>query len=112
MADRRLERFQAQALKAAQGLVDRPAADEAADEPTVAAKPSGMLNYAYIESSAIKGLRYDAAAQTMEITFPSGHTYQYFGVGPDEIYYFSLADSLGKYFNANIKNRYGYARVN
>lgn len=70
-----------------------------------------MLNYAFIASSAVKALRYDEEAQLLEITFPSGATYHYFNVPPDLVYFFSLADSLGKFFNAEIKHRFAYVRV-
>ena len=70
-----------------------------------------MLPYGFIDSSAVKRLLYDAETKTARVTFPSGHSYEYYNIPEDIMYYWSLADSLGKYFNANIKGQYSYARL-
>ena len=129
MADRRQARLDIQNLRAALGLSGIPAPTQAqklarvqaaflGDEPTqpiTSQQPftpqQGFLNYHFIDSTCVKTLRYDAAREIMEIQFPSGATYHYFGVSEDEIYYFSLAPSLGKFFNRNVKGHYAYARM-
>ena len=59
-----------------------------------------------VSSSNISSVGYDANSSTLEIEFHSGGVYQYEGVPQSEYDVFIAADSKGKYFNANIKDRY------
>ena len=70
-----------------------------------------MLSYGFIDSSAVKRLLYDEQTQTVRVTFPSGHSYEYYNVPVDVVHYWAFAASLGKFFNANIKGRYAFARL-
>ena len=99
-------------------LLGGASSEVGADEPSIAPGPGqtpaaigGMRSYAFKDSSAIKALLYDLEQETARVMFPRGTWYEYYGVPEDEIYYWSLADSLGRYFNANIRNHYAYARV-
>ena len=48
---------------------------------------------------------------TMTLTFQSGGTYAYFGVGPDTFESFCKADSKGRFFHANVRGRYPFTKV-
>ncbi len=62
-----------------------------------------------VESSNIASVGYDG--NTLEIEFNSGAIYQYENV-PIRVYDVMMkADSVGKYFNAHIKSKYNYRRV-
>jgi hypothetical protein len=63
-----------------------------------------------VNSSAISRVGYSEQDQTLSITFlQSGRTYIYYDV-PISIYNAIIrAGSPGRYFNANIKNRYSYS---
>lgn len=57
-----------------------------------------------VKSSNIKTIGYDEATKTLEIEFTNSGVYQYKGV-PKEIYEgFDKAESIGKYFYANVKS--------
>lgn len=60
----------------------------------------------YFNSSAIKRAEYDPATQRLTIWFPEGHSYDYCGV-PRAIWDGLLTSgSKGRYFNAQIADRY------
>jgi hypothetical protein len=59
-----------------------------------------------VSSRNLSSVGYDADSQTLEIEFNHGGVYQYAGVPEGEHQGLMSADSLGKYFNANIKDRY------
>jgi hypothetical protein len=64
-----------------------------------------------VSSRSIASVGYDADAKTLEVEFHSGRLYQYIGVPPlvhDELVH---ADSIGAYFNANIRPIYPYLEV-
>jgi len=63
------------------------------------------------QSSNIAGFLYDEASQTFTVEFKQGSKYNYYDV-PQHIYDgMKIADSKGKYLNANIKGHYRYARL-
>lgn len=62
-----------------------------------------------VESSNIASVGYDGV--NLEVEFKSGAIYQYENV-PIRVYDVMMkADSVGKYFNAHIKSKYNYRRV-
>ena len=64
-----------------------------------------------VESSNIASVGYDQLDSILEIEFNSGAIYQYENV-PIRVYDVMMkADSVGKYFNAHIKSKYNYRRV-
>ena len=56
-----------------------------------------------VTSSLIASVGYDAAQETIEVEFQNGRIYQYFDVEESEMRELLEADSLGAYFNANIR---------
>jgi len=56
-------------------------------------------------SSMISSTSYDPATSKMEVTFTNGSTYIYEQVQVNEYIEFCAADSQGKYFNSNLKNK-------
>ena len=66
----------------------------------------------YVQSSAIEQVSYDGAAQALYATFrDTGRTYVYEEV-PEEIYDgLIFADSLGRYFNAHIRDHFPYREI-
>jgi len=64
-----------------------------------------------VSSSNVAAVGYDAETETLEVEFNSGAVYQYSGV-PEEIYTGLIgAGSVGKFFNANVKNSYQFQQV-
>lgn len=64
-----------------------------------------------VTSSNIHAIGYDPDSQTLEIEFNSGAVYDYSDVPQSEYDGFIGADSKGKYFHANIKNRYSFMKL-
>lgn len=63
------------------------------------------------KSSRILKMSYIKSKKLLTITFNSGATYEYYGVPTEVIDGITQADSLGKYFDKNIKGIYNYRRV-
>jgi len=64
-----------------------------------------------VSSSNISAIGYDADNQILEVEFTTGAVYSYSGVSSDEYEGFMSSDSKGKYFHANIKNRYSFTKL-
>lgn len=70
------------------------------------------MNRHPVSSSDIASVGYDSSTGTLEVEFNSGSIYQYFDVPEgDFINLTSGSGSVGKYLNAQIKNRYRYERI-
>lgn len=66
----------------------------------------------YIESSMITSIGYDFSSAVLEIEFKSnGQVWQYFDFPESEWYQFENTESQGKYFNAEILNKYAESQV-
>jgi KTSC domain-containing protein len=65
----------------------------------------------HVESTAISSVGYDRRRRVLEVEFVEGGVYQYFGVPADVHAKFLVAESLGNYFTAHIRNDYTYRRV-
>ena len=64
-----------------------------------------------VESSNLKSVGYDEFLLVLEIEFKSGAVYRYYGV-PSEVHDELInAESVGKYFNANVKSKYSFLKV-
>ena len=64
-----------------------------------------------VESSNLKSVGYDEFLLVLETEFNSGAVYRYYGV-PLEVHDELInAESVGKYFNANVKSRYNFLKV-
>ncbi|MDO9228625.1 MAG: KTSC domain-containing protein [Syntrophales bacterium] len=64
-----------------------------------------------VSSTNINSIGYAAETQTLEIEFIKGSVYQYAGVPVDEYEAMMSADSKGKYFHTNIKDRYSFTKL-
>ena len=64
-----------------------------------------------VESSAVVSVGYDSTSKTLEIEFPSGHVYQYLDVSTSTYKALLNAESLGRYFNAEIIDCYSCYQV-
>lgn len=59
----------------------------------------------------IKSIGYDNSSSTLEIEFSSGVIWNYFDV-PESLWYeFQGNESKGKFFHANIKNKFAETQV-
>jgi len=64
-----------------------------------------------VQSSVMTYVHYDEEAAELDVTFVSGKIYRYFGV-PLATYIDLLdADSLGEFFNQNIKDAFRFIEV-
>ncbi len=64
-----------------------------------------------VTSADLCSVGYDEESMTLEIEFKKGAVYQYNGVPREEYQNLMSAPSHGRYFNANIKNRYSYMKL-
>jgi hypothetical protein len=66
----------------------------------------------FLNSSAIRGVRYDQATKTLEIKFQDGTIYEYVRVPESMHVGLMSAESKGQYFDREIKHGgYSYERV-
>ena len=64
-----------------------------------------------VDSSALSAVGYDPATNVLELEFVEGDVYRYFAV-PRRIHRELLAaESLGRYFLTNIRDRYRHQRL-
>ena len=64
-----------------------------------------------VESSNLRSVGYDEFLLVLEIEFKSGAVYRYYGV-PSEVHDELInAESVGKYFNANVKSKNSFLKV-
>lgn len=64
-----------------------------------------------VTSSSIRSVGYDAASETLEIEFTGTGVYQYLSVPQFMWERLMAADSMGKFFNAEIKNAFACEKV-
>jgi hypothetical protein len=63
------------------------------------------------DSTAIRGIRYEAGRHRLVVRFVDGDEYAYVGV-PGEVHRsFVEADSKGRFFVAEIRDRYPYNKL-
>ena len=63
-----------------------------------------------VASSVIAEVRYDDEQELLEVLFHNGRVYRYLDVPPEEYEALVGADSVGKYFNQEIRTRYDVLR--
>lgn len=76
-------------------------------------KPSGTapVDMVPVSSSNIDSIGYDTDRQKLYVKFIGSGTYEYSSV-PEYVYNDLLnADSVGKYFHANIRKTYSYQKI-
>jgi KTSC domain len=64
-----------------------------------------------IHSSVIRSIGYDRATLTLEVEFKTGQIYRYRPVPRSKLEALKRAESKGRYFNANIRDRYSFVHV-
>ncbi len=64
-----------------------------------------------VTSTNIYAIGYDADTQTLEVEFKNGSVYAYSDVHQGEYNAFFDSGSKGKYFRANIKERYSFVKL-
>jgi hypothetical protein len=64
-----------------------------------------------VKSSNIKSVGYDPEQKILEIEFKSGAVYQYEEVPEDVFQEMLVAESVGKYFNTQVKGNYSEKRI-
>lgn len=62
-------------------------------------------------SSVIGWFRYDEARRILRVTFTSGEIYEYDDVPPEVVASLKAAPSQGRFFGADIRDRYAFRRV-
>lgn len=68
--------------------------------------PAIDLKLVPVQSSDLKAVGYDEPSKTLHVEFHSGGLYEYAGV-PEKIHQaLRAATSVGRYFHANVKDRY------
>jgi hypothetical protein len=69
------------------------------------------MKWQYFESKLLAASAYDGENRILYLRFRSGEVYRYFGF-PEEQYRQLLdAESRGRYFLSNIRNRFRYERL-
>jgi len=63
-------------------------------------------------SSALKDFGYDEITSTLIVTFPGGSEYHHYGVPVGVYNKMKEAESKGKFYSSDIKNRYLVLKVN
>ncbi len=64
-----------------------------------------------VNSSLLTSVGYDKKKKILEVEFTSGTVYQYIDVPVEEYEALISADSLGQYFNWNIRKGYSYIQI-
>lgn len=65
-----------------------------------------MVTMYPVQSSTIKSLGWDAATSVLFVSFNDGSNYSYVGVSEAVFRALLAADSIGRYFAKNIRDRY------
>lgn len=68
------------------------------------------MNRSPVDSSMIVSVGWEASILEVEFC-TNGSIYHYYGVGIDLFQQLRVADSVGKFFIANIKNLFPYSRI-
>jgi hypothetical protein len=69
------------------------------------------VRYPGMPSTAIRTISYDAPARRLAVTFITGRQYVYDGVPATVFHAFRTASSKGRFFNAEIRDRYAFREV-
>lgn len=69
------------------------------------------MNRIPVDSSNLASIGYDESFLTLEIEFQGGRVYQYFDVPSHVFEGLMAAGSKGKFFHAQIKGHFRYARL-
>lgn len=64
-----------------------------------------------VSSNSLAEIGYDPDFETLEVQFLHGGVYQYYNVPPFLYERLMAADSLGRFYNAEIKNRFPESKM-
>ncbi len=64
-----------------------------------------------VDSSSLQSIGYDTLTQALEVEFHHGALYLYRDVPPNVFEALMAADSKGRFFNANIRERYVHSKL-
>lgn len=64
-----------------------------------------------VDSSNIKSIGYNLAKKTLQVTFASKKVYNYSNVPAEIVSNLLFADSIGSYFNANVRESFKFKEV-
>jgi hypothetical protein len=64
-----------------------------------------------LESTLLAWVRYDPAAERLDVHLRSRERYRYFGVPPSRYQQLLLADSKGAFFNRHIRNCFPFQNL-
>ena len=64
-----------------------------------------------VYSSAIQSIGYDPEQQLLEIEFQRGAVYRYYDVPPEIHQALITAESIGRYYEAEVRGSYRFERV-
>jgi hypothetical protein len=62
-------------------------------------------------SSSIAHVRYKRSEHTLDVTFQNGSAYRYFDVSPETVKELLAAPSIGRQFNAHLRNDFRYQLI-
>lgn len=69
------------------------------------------MNRTPVDSSVLVSVGYDHDSLVLETELTSGKIYQYFDLPESVFVEFMRADSLGTYYNKNIRNNYRWIQL-
>ena len=69
------------------------------------------MTYQPVSSSCIAELGYDLSDKTLAVRFHGGREYWYAGIAPETYQALLTAGSIGKYFNAEVRDAYPHQRA-
>lgn len=95
-------------------LTERPHGDSTWQRPlghSACKERTREVNVRDVGSEAFSSYDYDAETQELIINFQRGNPYRYRQVPDWEIENMEKAESMGRYFNENIRNRYDFDEV-
>jgi hypothetical protein len=69
------------------------------------------MPWTLVQSSNLRGVRYDADARQLDVWFLSGRVYRYFDVSAETYAALIAAPSHGQFFSRTIRGRYQYERL-
>ena len=69
------------------------------------------MDWLTIDSKMLSSLAYDAEKQILHLRFRTGEVYRYFDFPGEDYQEFLDAESRGKYFLSNIRDRFRYERL-
>lgn len=70
-----------------------------------------MEHFSAFESTNISLISYEAATETLQVTFHNGGAYQYFDVSANKWDEFKRADSKGKFLHQQIKDQHRFVKM-